>query len=173
MRNLLMAGLAAVGLMAVATPASAQSMNVPAIVEDVLGEICVPYARTGDVAAAIGAAETLGYTIIEDESGMDLASDRPWADVQLTRRHHGTVTLELSYGRGLCSVGIHEGGASTMAPAAEPYVAALGLEPLLLSVDGQSTTDMAVWRSGTTQLVISRSPRFSPGSEMVLSFELP
>jgi hypothetical protein len=173
MRHLLMAGLAAVGLMAVAAPASAQSMNVPAIVDDVLGQICVPYARTGDVAAAIGAAEALGYAIIEDESGMDLGSDRPWADVQLTRRHHGTVTLELSYGRGLCSVGIHEGGASNMVPAAEPYMEALGLEPLLLSIEGQSTTDMAVWRSGTTQLVISRSPRFSPGSEMVLSFELP
>ena len=173
MRNLLMAGLAAVGLMAVAAPASAQSMNVPGIVDDVLGQICVPYAQTGDVAAAIRAAEGLGYGIIKGESGMDLESDRPWADVRLTRRHHGTVTLELGYGRGLCSVGIHEGGASTMAPAAEPYVEALGLEPLLLSIEGQSTTDMAVWRTGTTQLIISRSPRFSPGSEMVLSFEIP
>jgi len=173
MRHLFMAGLAAVGLMAGAAPASAQSMNVPAIVEDVLGQICVPYARSGDVAAAIRAAEDLRYEIIADESGMDLESDRPWAYVRLTRRHHGTVTLDLAYDRGLCAVGIHEGGASNMAPAAEPYVQALGLQPLLLSIEGQPTTDMAVWRSGSTQLVISRSPRFSPGSEMVLSFELP
>lgn len=173
MRNLLMAGLASVGLMAVAVPASAQSMNVPAIVDDVLGYICVPYARTGDIEAAIRAAELLRYDVIKDESGMDLESDRPWANVRLTRRHHGTVTLEMGDGRGLCSVGIHEGGASNMAPAAEPYMEALGLEPLLLSIEGQSTTDMAVWRTGTTQLVISRSPGFTPGSEMVLSFELP
>jgi hypothetical protein len=173
MRHLFLAGLAAVGMAAMAAPASAQSMNVPAIVEDVLGQICVPYARTGDVAAAIRAAEALRYEIIADESGMDLESDRPWAYVRLTRRHHGTVTLDLSYGRGLCSVGIYEGGASNMAPAAEPFVQALGLEPVVQSIEGQSTTDMAVWRSGTTQLVISRSPRFSPGSEMVLSFELP
>ena len=173
MRHLFMAGLAAVGLMAMAAPVSAQSMNVPAIVEDVLGQICVPYARSGDVAAAIRAAEDLRYEIIADESGMDLESDRPWAYVRLTRRHHGTVTLDLAYDRGLCAVGIYEGGASNMAPAAEPYVQALGLQPLLLSIEGQSPTDIAVWRSGTTQLVISRSSRFSPGSEMVLSFELP
>jgi hypothetical protein len=42
MRHLFRAGLAAAGLMAVATPASAQSMNVPALVDDVLGQICVP-----------------------------------------------------------------------------------------------------------------------------------
>ena len=173
MRHLFVAGLTAAGVMAMAAPASAQSMDVPGIVEDVLGQICVPYAETGDVAAAIQAAEALRYQIIADESGMDLESDRPWAYVQLTRRHHGTVTLELSYGRGLCAVGIHEGGASNMVPAAEPFVQALGLEALVLSTEGQPTTDMAVWRSGTTQLVISRSPRFSPGSELVLSFELP
>jgi len=86
---------------------------------------------------------------------------------------HGTVTLESDDGRGLCSVGIYEGGASNMAPAAEPYMQALGLEPVVQSIEGQSTTDMAVWRRGTTQMVISSSPQFSPGSEMVLSFELP
>ena len=173
MRHLFRAGLAAAGLMAMAAPASAQSMNVPAIVEDVLGQICVPYARTGDVEAAIRAAEALRYEIVKGESGMDLESDHPWADVTLTRRHHGTVTLESDDGRGLCSVGIYEGGASNMAPAAEPYMQALGLEPVVQSIEGQSTTDMAVWRRGTTQMVISRSPQFSPGSEMVLSFELP
>lgn len=173
MRTLLLAGLTAVGLMAMAAPASAQSMNVPAIVEDVLGQICVPYARTGDVAAAIRAAEELRYEIIADESGMDLESDHPWAYVRLTRRHHGTVTLDLGDGRGLCAVGIHEGWPANMAPAAQPFVEALGLEPLIQSIERQATTDLVVWRSGSTQLVISHSPRFSPGSEMVLSFELP
>ena len=173
MRTCLIAGLSAVGLMAITAPASAQSMNVPAIVEDVLGQICVPYAETGDVAAAIRAAEGLRYEIIADESGMDLESDRPWAYVRLTRRHHGTVTLDLAYDRGLCAVGIHEGAASNMAPAAEPFVQALALKPVLQAIEGQPTTDLAVWRNGTTQLIISRSPQFSPGSEMVLSFELP
>lgn len=173
MRHLFRAGLAAVGLMAVAAPASAQSMNVPAIVEDVLGQVCVPYAQTGDIEAAVQDAEALGYAIIQDESALLLDRDPPGGLVRLTRRHHGTVTLELSYGRGLCAVGIHEGGPANMAPAAEPFMRDLGLAPVVDIREERATTDIVVWKGGTTQLVIVRSPHFSPGSELVLSFDLP
>lgn len=173
MRHLFMAGLATVGLIAVAAPASAQSMNVPQIVDTVLGQICVPYADTGNIVAAVTTAQALGYRLDEDESALMLHESPPSAMARLSRRHQGTITLELSYGNGMCSVGIFEGDLSNMSPAAAPHVERLGLQPVLVSQEGQPTTDIAVWRSGTTQLVISRSPYFSPGSELVLSFRLP
>jgi nucleoside permease NupC len=173
MRHLFLAGLAAVGMAALAAPASAQSMNVPEIVDTVMGQICVPYAETGDVVAAVTTAQSLGYRLDEDESAVMLDRSLPSAMVRLNRRHHGTITLELSYGNGMCSVGIFEGNPANMSPAAAPHIARLGLQPVLVSHQGQPTTDIAVWRSGTTQLVISRSPYFSPGSELVLSFRLP
>lgn len=173
MRTCLLAGLSAVGLMAMAAPASAQSMNVPEIVDTVLSQICVPYAETGDVVAAVTTAQSLGYRLDEDESAVLLDRSLPSAMVRLNRRHHGTVTLELSYGNGMCSVGIFEGNPANMSPATAPHIARLGLQPVLVSQEGQPTTDIAVWRNGTTQLVISRSPYFSPGSELVLSFRLP
>lgn len=42
------------------TPATAQSMNVRAIVETVMGDVCAPYARDGDIASAVRAAEASG-----------------------------------------------------------------------------------------------------------------
>lgn len=173
MRKVLTGGLAVLGFWAAASAVQAQSMNVPWIVETVLGEICVPYAETGDLVAAVAAAEAAGYEIIKNESALLFDRSPPSGLVRLTRSHHGTVTLDLSYGRGLCAVGIFEGGPSTMAPPAAPFIARLGLEPVVVSLERQSTTDIAVWRKGSTQMVISRSPHFTPGSELVLSFRLP
>lgn len=158
---------------AIASPAPAQSMNVRRIIDSVMGEVCAPYARDGDIAGAVRAAEALGYRVIEERSALLLDRDPPGGLVHLYRQHAGTVILSLSYGRGLCSVGIHEGSAYTMGEAAEPHMRALGLEPVLDARERVATTDILVWEGGTTQLVISRSPHFTPGSELVLSFVVP
>lgn len=160
-------------VLALSTPASAQSMSVPAIVEDVMGQICVPFARDGDIARAVKAAEALRYDVVEERTALLLDRDPPVGSAELYRRHHGTVWLDLSDGQGQCGVGIHEGGPSNMGPAAEPFMRALGLEPVVDVREGHATTDVLIWRGGTTQLVISRSARFSPGSELTLSFVVP
>lgn len=173
MRHRIVVGLFALGLSGISGPVAAQSMNVPRIVETVLGDICLPFARSGDIERAVRNAEAAGYRIIEGESALLLDRTPPAGLVRLTRRHHGTVTLELSYGRGLCAVGIHEGGPANMAPAAEPFMRDLGLAPVVDIREERATTDIVVWKGGTTQLVIARSAHFSPGSELVLSFDLP
>ena len=155
------------------TPATAQSMNVRAIVETVMGGVCAPYARDGDIAGAVRAAEASGYVVVPERSALLLDRDPPAGTAELYRRHHGTVMLDLSGDRGTCGVGIHEGGPTNMGPAAEPFMRALGLEPVVDVRERQATTDILVWRGGTTQLVIARSSRFSPGSELTLSFVVP
>ena len=161
------------GAMAISTPAPAQSMNVRQIVHEVMGEVCVPYARDGDIAAAVRAAEGLGYAVIPERSALLLDRDPPGGLSHLYRRHGGSIVLSLSYGRGLCAIGIAEGGPSSMGPAAEPHMRALGLEPVLDVREREATTDILVWKNGTTQLVISRSSHHTPGSELVLSFVVP
>ncbi len=158
---------------ALATPAAAQSMNVRQIVHGVMGEVCAPYARDGDIAKAVQAAEGLGYRVMPEQSALLLDRDPPAGQVYLYQRHSGTVVLNLDQRRGLCSVGIAEGSRPTMAEAAEPHMRALGLEPVLDVRERVSTTDIVVWRGGTTQLVISRSPHHTPGSVLVLSFMVP
>lgn len=166
--------LALAALMATgAAPAAAQSMNVRAIIDDVMGEVCLPYARTGDIAAAVRAAEGLGYAPVEGQGALLPDRDPPAGLMRLTRRHGGTVTLELGSGRGQCAVGVNEGAVSTMAEAAGPHLQVLGLAPVLDDRGGAATTDIVVWRGGTTQVVISRSPHFPPGSELVLAFVVP
>jgi len=154
-------------------PAVAQSMNVREIVHSVMGDVCVPYARDGDIAKAVRAAEALGYRVIQERSALLLDRDPPAGSVELYRRHYGTVMLDLSDGRGLCAVGVNEGGPSSMGEAAEPHMRALGLEPVIDVRNGRATTDIVVWRGGATQLVIARSPHFTPGSELTLSFVVP
>lgn len=158
---------------AIPTPAPAQSMNVRRIVDSVMGDVCAPYARDGDIARAVRAAEGLGYRVVEDRSALLLDRDPPSGLAHLYRQHAGTVSLSLSYGRGLCAVGIAEGSAATMGEAAEPHMRALGLEPVRDVRERAPTTDIVVWKGGTTQLVISPSPHHTPGSELVLSFVVP
>ena len=159
--------------MATASPAPAQSMNVRQIVEGVMREVCAPYARDGDIAKAVRAAEGLGYRVIQERSALLLDRDPPGGLMHLYRQHSGTVIVSLDDGRGLCAVGVAEGSASTMGEAAEPHMRALGLEPVLDVRERVSTTDIVVWKGGTTQLVITRSPHHTPGSELVLSFVVP
>lgn len=160
----------ALTLCAVPTPGLAQSMNVPLIAETVMGEICVPFARDGDLARAVRAAEASGYAVVEGGNGKTADGDAPSGRVELFRRHEGTVTLGREGGRGLCGVGIHEGTPAMMGEAAAPYLRALGLAPA--EADGVEG-GAVVWRGEGVRLEIAPSARFRPGSELRLSFPLP
>jgi hypothetical protein len=157
-------------LTATATPVAAQSMNVPLIVETVMGEVCVPFARDGDLARAVRAAQAGGYAVIEGGNGKAADAAAPAGWVELFRRHAGTVTLGREGGRGLCAVGIHEGTPAMMGEAAAPYLGALGLAPA--EADGVEG-GAAAWRGEGVRLEIAPSARFRPGSELRLSFPVP
>ena len=159
-----------VAVLAFAQPVVTQSMNVPDIVRDVMGQICVPYADDGNIIQAISAARALGYSPDGHWADHPITPNDPPDDISLTRRHHGTVTLAKNYNRGLCAVGIHEGGPSNMGPAAEPFLREMGMEPVV-DVRNDHPLDLIVWRGQGRQFVIAASPRFTPGSELVLSFD--
>lgn len=163
--------LAAVFVCALAPCALAQSMNVPRITEQVVGEICPPFLRDGDMYAAIAAAEGFGYSVVHYlPTSLRLgAADRqpPPFDVAMEGSHQGTVRLFTQYGLRVCSVGIHEGGVARIAEVAEPHLRALGMEPVLDEREGRLA--VSVWRGPDIQAVISRSPEFPPGSELVIT----
>lgn len=150
-----------------AHPASSQSMNTPAIVGDIVGGVCAPLMQSGDVATAIATAEALGYAQT-DESRVDLDPDSPNARAILYRRHRGTVTISLNYGRVLCSVGINEAGVSNLAQEAGQMLAGLGMVPIL-DIRGADEPAVVVWRGQGRQAVISPSPVYQPGAEITLS----
>ncbi len=157
------AALALVG----ANPAQAQSMNVPEIVREAVGGVCAPLMRSGDVAAAIAAAEVQGYVQTADSS-QDLDSERPNARVILRKGHSGRLTISLNYGRMLCSVGIHEAGAAQIADQAAPILGELGMVSVL-DERGGGEPEVVVWSGQGRQAVMSPSPVFQPGAEITLS----
>lgn len=159
----------------VAGPASAQSMNVGLITEQVVGEICPPLLNDGDMYAAIGAAERAGYEVMEilPTTIRYGAADRQAEPivVEMEGSHQGTVRLREQYGLRVCSVGIHESGVERIAETAEPHLRALGMEPVIDERLGPLA--LSVWRGPTSQAVISRSTEFRPGSELVITAEAP
>ncbi len=159
--------LALTALMLSPVAAAAQSMNVPVIIDEVVGEVCAPLVRDGDVAAAVSAAEALGY-VQTDESSVDLDHSMPNARAILYRSHRGTVTISLDYGRVLCSVGIHEGGVGQIADLAAPFLRELGMTSVL-DVRGRGEPPIIVWRGEGRQAVISPSPVYQPGAEITLT----
>lgn len=156
--------LALLSAAATAGPAAAQSMNVRVIVQTVTAEVCAPFARRADVAAAIQNAERLGYRVIES------GGDRRRA-VTLFRQHHGTIRVSLSDGQGLCSIGVEEGTVAQVAAAAEPGLKALNLVPAIDDREGRPA--LSVWRGAALQAVIGPSPHHRPGVELILSVDHP
>lgn len=153
--------------MAMGPAATAQSMNAPLIVREVVGGVCAPLMRSGDVETAVAAAEALGYRhTVEPWNLMDRSS--PSARAILNKSHAGTVTISLDYGRVLCSVGIHEAGAARLSDLAAPFLAELGLT-LALDARDAGGPQAAVWRGDRMQAVISPSPVFQPGAEITLT----
>ena len=154
-----------------AAPASAQSMNVRLITEQVVGEICPPLLNDGDMYAAIGEAERLGYSVTAHlPTALRLgAADRQAEPivVEMEGSHQGTVRLREQYGLRVCSVGIHEGGVERIAETAEPHLRALGMEPVI--DERQGPLVVSVWRGTNMQAVISRSTEFRPGSEIAIT----
>ncbi len=166
----------AVGLLALSAPAgaSAQSMNVRQIVDDVVGQVCAPLAQGGDLRSAARAAERLGYSLVavEPDHRMGAADLQPEPRALIfTRRHHGTVRISRDYDHVLCSLGVEEGGVGRSAEAAEPHLRALGLTPVIDERDGD--LPLSVWRGERTQAVIARSPHHRPGVEVILTVHAP
>ena len=150
--------------------AQAQSMNVRAITDDVLREICVPFSSNRDMREVLSTAERLGYSVVAHEPG-DLR--RGAADAQpspsglaLFRRHHGTVRVSIDHDRVLCGVAMEEGTVRAVAAAAAPHLRALGMTPAVDDVEG--TPALSVWRGPGRQVVIAASPRHRPGVELTL-----
>lgn len=161
----------AIALTVAAPAAHAQSMNVRAITETVTRDICAPFIRSGDMWAAIGAAERAGYAIdhIAPASLSAGAADRQAEpiEVQMRGSHAGVIRMRHQSGLRICSVGIHEGSVGTIAETAAPWLTALGMAPALDERDGPLA--VSIWRGEDRQAVISRSTEFRPGSELVIS----
>lgn len=145
-------------------------MNVRAITDDVLREICVPFSRHRDMREVLGTAERLGYSVMAQEPA-DLR--RGAADVQpsprgltLFRRHHGTVRVSMDHERALCAVAMEEGTVRAVAEAAAPHLRGLGMTPAVEDVAG--TPALSVWRGPGRQVVIAASPHHRPGVELTL-----
>lgn len=162
--------MAAAGLAVAAGGAQAQSMNPYAIADTVMGQVCVPFAETGDRAAAVAAAEALGYGVEPRArpAGEPFASP---SGVTLWRGHHGTVSLMRRAGFAACSVGVIEALPGSLARGAEAHFRALGMTPVLDEREG--ATALIVWRGRGRQAVILRSGHFGAGSELIVTFDPP
>lgn len=162
-------------ILALASTAQAQSMNVRVITDNVMTEICGPFLRNPDMRAAQGAAERLGYAVTEPEPlGLNIGAAQaqpPPLALTLARQHHGTVRISLRSDRGLCSVGMEEASVRTVAETAAPHLRALGLSPVVEDLAGRPA--LSVWRGAGMQAVIAASPHHRPGVELVLETSRP
>lgn len=158
--------LAAV-VLALSPAAQAQSMNVRGITETVTRDICGPFIRSGDMWAAIGAAQAAGYGVAHISPGAIQPGPTDPVDVELQGSHAGVVRMLDRNGLRVCSVGIHEGSVATIAEIAGPWLGALGMTPELDQRDGPLA--ISIWRGDDLRAVISRSTEFRPGSELVIT----
>lgn len=156
-----------------AGPVAAQSMNVGGIVENVAGSICPAFMAGGDIRAGIRAGEAAGYRVVDsepDNRGLATDPDALPRAVEMRGSHAGVLRMSVTYGNGLCSIGIAEGGVGRIAEYARPHMRALGLRVELAPAEGP--TAVAVWGAGDRRAVALRSPHHLPGSELVFSFRV-
>ena len=163
--------LTATAALGMTSSAQAQSMNIRQITRDVGGSVCAPFVETGDMSAAVVAAELLGYRIVDSEPDNRARPDAPPSAVRLGRSHGGWITLTRSDTLSFCAVGMAEGSVRTIAETAEPFLRDLGMTPVLDEREGP--TAVSVWRGEGRQAIIARSPHHRPGSELIFSVATP
>ena len=154
-------------LLSAAPAVQAQSMNVRAITQTVTRDICGPFIRSGDMWAAIGAAQAAGYGVERISPSAIQPGPTDPVEVELQGSHAGVVRMRDRNGLRVCSVGINEGSVATIAEVAGPWLGALGMTPEVDQREGPLA--ISIWRGDDLRAVISRSTEFRPGSELVIS----
>lgn len=151
--------------------ASAQSMNIPLIVQRVTTEICGPLMRTGDMEAALRAAIAQGYRPVDWSKAGDFDPADPPSRVVLDggARHIGTLTLAQRR-RGRCVIDMAEAGAAQIVEAMADHAPGLGLT--LVYDAGDHRPAAAVW-TGEDRLAVVEPGRDSPGHALSFSWTRP
>lgn len=149
-----------------ATPAAAQSMNVPLIVRTTLTEVCGPFLQSGDRDAAVRAAVMGGYRTVGGLEGVALGST---VHLDGSLRHRGWITV-INSREQVCSVDIAEAGVEQISDLAAEYLTALGMGRI--SAHGGATLGVIVWAGQGRQAVIAPS-NLSTGAAITLSWIRP
>lgn len=151
--------------------ASAQSMNIPLIVQRVTTDICGPLMRTGDMEAALRSAVAQGYLPVDWSKTGDFDPADPPSRVVLdgSARHIGTLTLAGGR-RGLCAIDMAEAGAAQIVEAMADHAPGLGLT--LVHDAGDHRPAAAVW-TGEGRLAVAAPGPNSPGHALSFSWTLP
>ncbi len=161
----------AASLCLMAAPAQAQSMNVPAIVNQTLTQVCLPWMQSGDRGAAIRAATDLGYRVLDRATGEPADPDQPlsriYADGSL--RHRGTVILTESRDR-VCAIDLAEAGPGQISRIAAPHLTAAGMQPAL-DRTGEAV-EVVIWTGEGRQAIIAPSV-LSSGASITLNWLRP
>lgn len=141
-------------------PAAAQIVPVWRIITDVTGSIC-PLVRDGDVERAVQGARAFNYRLDADA--------RPTAEiggsgryVALRGRHFDTLVLSASDGLAWCAITLRQSTPRSVAEAADPHLAALGLRQVHAASD-----DRVHWSGDTGQA--SAFPVQTPGGGTTLA----
>lgn len=151
--------------------ASAQSMNIPRIVDQVTTGICGPLMRSDDMAAAVRAAMAQGYRPVKWSGPGEFDPSDPPSRVVMdgSNRHIGVLTLRLGR-RGQCVIDMAEAGVAQIAEALADHADELGLTPVLDA--GERRPAAAVW-SGEGRLAVAAPGLDSPGHALSFSWSRP
>jgi len=150
--------------------AQAQSMNIPLIVETTLTQVCGPWMQTGDRAAAVRAAQTLGYVAYDRRTGEAVTGDDlpPSMVLDGSLRHRGRIFLIESRDR-VCAVDMAEAGPAQIAEAAAPHLREMGLQQ---AFHHGGPIGAVVWTGRDRQAVMAPSYA-SSGATLVVSWLRP
>jgi len=149
-----------------ATPAAAQSMNVPMIVRTTMIEVCGPYLQSGDRSAAIQAAIAADYRLV---GGIGGASSGSITHLDGSLRQRGWITLINSRDQ-VCSVDMAQAGVVQISDLASEHLTALGMERVWSH--GGETLGVIVWAGQGRQAVIAPS-NLSSGAAITLTWTRP
>lgn len=151
--------------------ASAQSMNVPLILQRVLTQICGPLMQTDDMAAALRTAMEQGYRPVDWSKTDDFDPADPPRRVVLSgdASHIGTLTLARER-RGQCAIDMAEAGVNQIVERSEEHLSALGLT--LVYQGGEGRNVAAVW-TGEGRVAVAQPGLTSPGHMLAISWDRP
>lgn len=151
--------------------ASAQSMNIPLILNRVTTEICGPLMRTGDMAAALRTAMEQGYQPVDWFKSDDFdPADLPRRVVlDGSARHIGTLTLATGR-RGQCAIDMAEAGVNQIVERSSENLSALGLT--LVYQGGEGRNVAAVW-TGQGRVAVAQPGLTSSGHMLAISWDRP
>lgn len=151
--------------------ASAQSMNIPLILHEVLTEICGPLMQNDDMTTALQAAIDQGYRPVDWFKSDDFDPADPPRRVVLDgdRGHIGILTLARGR-RGQCAIDMAEAGVNQIVQHSSENLSALGLTLVYQGGEGRNAT--AVW-TGEGRVAVAQPGLASPGHMLAVSWDRP